>query len=71
MEKVVDIEERKPHAVSEVICVKCGKRWVSVRPERTLLKHLECENCGKGYVIETGQILEIYEGEQNRIPYKD
>jgi DNA-directed RNA polymerase subunit RPC12/RpoP len=70
-EKVADIDARKPHSVSEVICVKCGKRWISVRPERTLLKHLRCENCGKGYVIETGQVLEIYEDEQNRIPYKD
>ena len=70
-EKVVDIDARKPHSVSEVICVKCGKRWVSVRPEGTLLKHLECENCGKGYVIETGQPIAIYEDEQNRIPYRD
>ena len=70
-EKVVDIEARKPHSVSEVICVKCGKRWVSVRPVGTLLKKLECENCGPGYVIETGQILDIYEDEQHRIPYKD
>ena len=58
MEKVVDIEERKPHTVSEVICVKCGNRWISVRPEKTLLKDIECENCGKGYVVETGQALD-------------
>lgn len=70
-EKIVGIESRKPHSVSEVICVKCGKRWVSVRPLNTLLKKLECENCGAGYVIETGQVLEIYEDEQGRIPYKD
>ena len=35
---IVDIDSREPHAVSEVICVKCGSRWVSVRPEKTLLK---------------------------------
>ena len=58
MEKVISIDAKYPHAVSEVICVKCGKRWISVRPEKTLLKDLECENCGQGYVIETGQILE-------------
>lgn len=68
---IESIDSRKPHSVSEVICVKCGKRWVSVRPEGTLLKRLECENCGAGYVIETGQILDVYEDEQDRIPYRD
>lgn len=68
---IESIDARKPYSVSEVICVKCGKRWVSVRPEGTLLKKLECENCGAGYVIETGQILDIYEDEQDRIPYRD
>ena len=58
---IVDIDSREPHAVSEVICVKCGARWISVRPEKVLLKELECENCGAGYVIETGQILENQE----------
>ena len=66
---IESIDSRKPHAVSEVICVKCGKRWVSVRPEKTLLKHLECENCGAGYVIETGQVLDIYD-DQGKIPYR-
>lgn len=68
---IVDIDSREPHAVSEVICVKCGERWVSVRPEKTLLKNIECKTCGAGYVIETGQILEIYEDTQHRIPYRD
>jgi ribosomal protein S27E len=68
---IVDIDSREPHAVSEVICVKCGARWVSVRPEKTLLKKIECKNCGAGYVIETGQILDIYEDTQHRIPYRD
>lgn len=65
------IDKNIPHVTSEVICVKCGKRWISVRPERTLLKNLECVNCGQGYVIETGQILDVYEDAQHRIPYKD
>ena len=51
------IEERQPHKVSEVICVKCGKRWIAVRPKTTMLKELECSNCGRGYVIETGEEL--------------
>lgn len=60
--KILSIDELKPHIVSEVICVKCGDRWISVRPEKTLLKELECENCGAGYVIETGQVLEDVAG---------
>lgn len=57
MTKVVFITDYDPHIVSEVICVKCGKRWIAVRPESTLLKHLECDKCGKGFVINTGEIL--------------
>ena len=41
--------------VSEVICIKCFKRWIAVRPEATKLRDLECENCGAGYVIESGE----------------
>ncbi len=57
MDDLIHIEEHKPHNVSEVICVRCGKRWISVRPEDVLLKDLECPNCGKGYVIETGEVV--------------
>lgn len=53
--KIVDINEKLPHTVSEVICVKCCKRWIAVRPTRVLLKSLECPACGPGYVIETGE----------------
>lgn len=52
---IINIEEHTPYAVSEVICVKCHKRWISVRPQKTLLKDIECPNCGKGYVIKTGE----------------
>ena len=58
MGDIVNIEENLPHIVSEVICVKCCHRWISVRPAITLLKDLECPNCGIGAVIETGQILD-------------
>ena len=51
------IEEKQSHKVSEVICVKCGKRWIAVRPKTTMLKEVECSNCGRGYVIETGEEL--------------
>ena len=57
--KVIDIARNEPYKVSEVICVKCGKRWMAVRPETTLLKHLECPQCGnEGFVIETGEEID-------------
>lgn len=59
MNKIIDIEANLPHKVSEVICVKCCKRWISVRPEKTLLQELECPKCGRGFVIETGEEMEI------------
>jgi hypothetical protein len=57
MGEIVDISDIKPHRSSEVICVMCGMRWVAIRPEGTLLKTLHCENCGPGYVIETGELI--------------
>ena len=59
MDNVVDIWERMPHLISEVVCLKCLHRWIAVYPEKTLLKQLECGNCGSiGYVIKTGQEIE-------------
>lgn len=58
MGDVIDININTATVVSEVICVRCCKRWISVRPKETLLKHLECPNCGEGAVIETGQPIE-------------
>lgn len=56
--KIVDINENTSHRVSEVICVKCAYRWLAVRPVTTLLKKLECPQCGlQGYVIETGEVI--------------
>lgn len=63
MGKVIDITENEPHKVSEVVCLKCLKRWIAVRHIDTKLKDLECGWCkskwfsGTGYVIETGEIL--------------
>lgn len=60
--KVVNIQDVKesllPHVVSEVICVHCCHRWVAARPEGTLLRSLECPNCGPGAVIETGECID-------------
>jgi len=51
-------EEKTPHKVSEVICVKCYHRFISVRPVNVLLKNLECEKCGAGFIIETGENID-------------
>ena len=57
--KVVDIEANVPHCVCEVVDLKCHHRWIAVFPEKTMLKQLECPNCGSvGFVIKTGQDLE-------------
>jgi hypothetical protein len=56
--EIIDINQKKPHKCSEVICVKCCYRWVAARPEETLLKELECHHCGGiGFAIETGEEL--------------
>ena len=48
-----------PYITSEVICVKCGNRWIAARPYNTLLKDLHCKKCGKGFTIETGENIEL------------
>ena len=56
---VIDIENGMPHVISEVICVRCCRRWLAVRPEGTLLKDMECPGCHKtGAVIETGEEID-------------
>ncbi len=59
------IEERLPHEVSELICLKCLDRWIGVYPEKTLLKDIECKCGAVGFVIKTGQTLDG--GEQDDI----
>lgn len=58
MRKLIDISEKQPHEVAELICIKCYHRYIGVYPSTTLLKDLECENCGKGFIIKTGQTLD-------------
>lgn len=59
--EVNEIEEayaKRPHKTSEVICIACGSRWVSVRPTTVYLKQIECPFCkAVGRVIETGETL--------------
>lgn len=53
-----EILDNTPHTVSEVVCLKCLKRWIAVRPSYVLLKDLECQ-CGEtGFVINTGQPID-------------
>lgn len=55
-----DPAANKPHKVSVVVCLRCLKRWVAVRPqENDLLAELQCPGCRmKGGAIETGQDLD-------------
>ena len=56
---MLDFYEKQAWKVSEVICIKCGYRWIASRPESTLLKVLDCPKCTvAGYTIETGEIIE-------------
>lgn len=53
---IIPIEEKMPHKVSEVMCVRCVRRWIDVRPVGVQLKDLVCPGCGQtGGVIETGE----------------
>ena len=61
MGKIIDIDANKPHEVGEVICVKCCNRYISARPLGTKLKDLDCENCGPGFTIITGEYYEEFE----------
>jgi len=58
------IEFPIPHKVFEAICIRCGKRWIECCPEKLKLKDIECPNCGKGFVIKTGEEIEIRKGEK-------
>ena len=49
------LDDHREYIVSEVVCLKCLKRWIAVRPIKTLLKNIECATCGRGFVIETGE----------------
>ncbi len=56
--KIIPMEANKPHKVSEVICVRCGRRWIDVRPADLLLKPLERPNGHIGFAIATGEEIE-------------
>ena len=57
--EIVDIHKNAPHDAIEAMCVRCHHRWVAVFPNSTMLKELDCDNCGPGYVVNTGQVFEL------------
>jgi hypothetical protein len=57
-DRIVDITDGFYHEISELICLKCRKRWIAARPEGTLLKDIECPKHHVGFAIETGQKIE-------------
>jgi hypothetical protein len=59
--------EGVPIEVSELICIKCGKREYVSRHIYTRLKDIPCSGCGPGYMIETGQRI----GKEYLIPWQD
>lgn len=65
MSDVINIDDKRPHQVCELICLKCLNRWIGVFPETVLLKSIECK-CGEvGYVIKTGQDIQPMIDETN------
>jgi len=61
MGKIISFRHRTfvEYEVAELMCLKCKHRWIGVYPTTLLLKDIEC-TCGKkGYVINTGQSLDI------------
>lgn len=65
MGKVIDIDAYEPHLTGELICLRCGYRYVGTWNEKVWLKQLYCPNCQiQGFTIGTGQIMESYLNEK-------
>lgn len=59
MGKIIDIDYYEPHLTGELICMRCGYRYIGTWNEKVWLKELYCPNCKtQGFTIGTGQILE-------------
>jgi len=68
---IKSITEKMEHKISEVICLNCKRRWMSLRPLVCYLTELECPGCHKtGFVIETGEELEVEEYETKVLQLK-
>ena len=69
MGKIVDIDVNEPHLTGELICIRCGYRYIGTWNEKVWLKDLYCPNCKtQGFTIGTGQILESYYDENRPEP---
>lgn len=56
---VIYFDDNLPFTVSELICVKCGARFICARPDDLLLKNIECNSCDAiGFMIETGEDMD-------------
>lgn len=44
MNKVVNLDEHRPHLAGEALCMGCGHRWQAVAPVGAF-KELECSEC--------------------------
>ena len=61
MSNIIPIDQNEPHLTGELICLRCGYRYVGVWNEKSWLKDLECPYCHiTGFLIGTGQILESH-----------
>lgn len=59
MGKVIDIDVMEPHLTGELICVRCGYRYIGTWNAKVPMKDLYCPNCQEpGFTIGTGQIME-------------
>lgn len=46
------------YEVAEMICLKCGYRFIDARPVGLLLKDMVCPRCNhQGFIIETGEYM--------------
>ena len=64
MNKVMDLDEYRDSKyggkwlVQDLICLKCRHRHISVHPDITKLRFMQCPKCGQvGFIVSTGQTL--------------
>ena len=56
---IIDTDRDEPHLTGQLICIKCGYRYIGTWNVKNAMKDLYCPVCNeKGYIIGTGQILE-------------
>jgi hypothetical protein len=45
MNKIINLDDHRPHEAQYVVCMKCAHDWVAVFPHAA--KNLECSECGE------------------------